>query len=78
MLQVNIHEASSRLLQLVERALQGDCVIISLHGEPVIELLPVGLSSRQRKPGRLTRHISMAPDFHITSEKTIAEFEGQH
>jgi prevent-host-death family protein len=36
----NMHEAKTQLSQLVERALNGDEVIIARHGKPVVRLVP--------------------------------------
>ncbi len=36
----NMHEAKTQLSQLVERALNGDEVIIARHGKPVVRLIP--------------------------------------
>ena len=39
-MQVNVHEAKSRLSQLLELVEEGETVIIARHGEPVAELVP--------------------------------------
>lgn len=40
-MEVNIHEAKSRLSQLIERALNGEAVVIAKAGKPVAQLVPV-------------------------------------
>lgn len=77
MLQVNMHEAKTKLSQLVERVSQGERVVIARAGKPAVELVPLSRSACQRKPGRLAGQISMAPDFDATPEDVIAGFEGQ-
>jgi prevent-host-death family protein len=38
---VNIHDAKTRLSQLVARAERGECVTIARNGEPVAQLGPI-------------------------------------
>jgi prevent-host-death family protein len=45
-MQVNVHEAKSRLSRLLELVEEGETVIIARHGEPVAELVRA-----RRKPG---------------------------
>lgn len=77
MLQVSMHEAKARLSQLVEKALRGERVAITRSGQPAIELVPLGLSQRERRPGRLAGQIFIAPDFDGMPEEIIADFEGE-
>ena len=44
----NIHEAKSQLSKLVDRALEGEEVIIARAGKPVVRLAPV----RSQKAGQ--------------------------
>jgi prevent-host-death family protein len=37
---VNVHEAKTRLSQLLELVEEGETVIIARHGQPVAELVP--------------------------------------
>jgi prevent-host-death family protein len=39
--QVNVHEAKTRLSQLLELVEDGEVVVIARHGKPVAELVPV-------------------------------------
>jgi prevent-host-death family protein len=41
MSQVGMHEAKTKLSQLVERALAGEDVVITRNGKPVARLVPV-------------------------------------
>jgi len=38
--QVNVHEAKTKLSQLLELVEEGETVVIARHGEPVAELIP--------------------------------------
>jgi prevent-host-death family protein len=39
-MQVNVHEAKSRLSRLLELVEEGETVVIARHGHPVAELVP--------------------------------------
>ena len=41
MTQVNIHDAKTHLSKLIERASQGEEVIIARAGKPVVRLMPI-------------------------------------
>ena len=41
MLQVNIHEAKTRLSELFERVQQGEAVIIAKAGKPIAQISPL-------------------------------------
>lgn len=77
-MQVNIHEAKSRLSQLVQRALKGEKVVIARAGEPLLDLVPhrrAGMAPR--KPGRFQGRIRMAPDFDALPAEVLDDFEGR-
>jgi prevent-host-death family protein len=42
----SVAEAKNKLSQLIKRALAGEAVIITRHGDPVIELKPVKAAPR--------------------------------
>jgi prevent-host-death family protein len=44
-MQVNVHEAKTRLSQLLELVEEGETVIIARHGQPVAELIPARQST---------------------------------
>jgi antitoxin (DNA-binding transcriptional repressor) of toxin-antitoxin stability system len=75
-MQVNIHEAKTRLSQLGELVLKGERVVIAKAGKPYLDLVPHEESRGPRMPGRLKGHIRMAPDFDETPEEVVADFEG--
>ena len=39
-MQVNVHQAKSRLSRLLELVEEGETVVIARHGQPVAELVP--------------------------------------
>jgi len=69
--QVNMHEAKSRLSQLVELVERGERVLIARNGTPVAELVPVATKAGKRKGGQLKGKVWMSPDF----DEPLPEFE---
>jgi len=60
---VNIHEAKTRLSQLVDRAARGNDVIIARAGRPVARLIAYRLPANVRKPGRMRGRVRVARNF---------------
>jgi prevent-host-death family protein len=60
---VNIYEAKTRLSQLVDRAANGDDVIIARSGRPVARLVAFRPAGAIRKPGRMRGRIRVARNF---------------
>jgi prevent-host-death family protein len=48
----NIHEAKSTLSRLIERALNGEDVVIARNGQPVVRLEPITAVPVGRRGGR--------------------------
>lgn len=61
-MQANMHEAKSKLSQLVESALAGEEVIIAKAGKPVVRLVPFEQDVK-RKAGRLKGQIIISDAF---------------
>ena len=59
----NIHEAKSQLSRLVERAIQGEEVIIARAGKPMVRLVPVHRDEAPRRGGQWKGKVHIAPDF---------------
>jgi antitoxin (DNA-binding transcriptional repressor) of toxin-antitoxin stability system len=76
-IQVNMHEAKSRLSELGELVSQGHRVVIAKAGQPYLDLLPHRPQRAARTPGRLRGEIHLAPDFDQSPEDLIADFEGR-
>ena len=76
-IQVNMHEAKTRLSQLAEAACRGDEVVIAKAGKPYLDLKPHIASTRPRIPGRYRRQIRIAEDFDELPEEWLAAFEGR-
>jgi len=58
-MQVNVHEAKTRLSQLLELVEEGETVVIARNGQPVAELIP----ARQQSgfPFGIARQAPLAP-----------------
>ena len=64
MTQIGMHEAKTRLSQLVERAEAGEEIVIARNGKPVARLVPVaGTTSLAAVFGALRGRITFADDF---------------
>ena len=61
-MQTNMHEAKSKLSQLVEAAVHGEEVIIAKSGKPVAMLVPYQPQAK-REFGLLKGKVKMSSDF---------------
>jgi prevent-host-death family protein len=59
----NIHEAKSQLSKLVDRALEGEEVIIARAGLPVVRLVPIRPETSPRTGGQWKGRVKIADDF---------------
>ncbi|MEX1196701.1 MAG: type II toxin-antitoxin system prevent-host-death family antitoxin [Pseudohongiellaceae bacterium] len=75
-LQINMHEAKSRLSELGERVWKGERVVIAKAGKPYLDLLPHTADPVERKPGRMKGEIALSDDFDQTPEDVVQGFEG--
>lgn len=75
MTQVGMHEAKTKLSQLVERAEAGEEIVIARRGTPVVRLTPVTkTSSMATVRGSLKGQITMADDFDELPAEFIESF----
>jgi prevent-host-death family protein len=65
MITVNMHEAKSRLSELVAVALKGEEVIICSHGQPRVRLVQIEAPSLRRDliPADPSLRVTLAPDY---------------
>jgi prevent-host-death family protein len=63
MVQVNMHEAKTRLSQLVELVEDGERVVIARDGTPVVELVRLDPAHVNRRGGQWKGKASIADDF---------------
>lgn len=60
---VTMHQAKTNLSKLIERALQGEEIVIARGSKPVARLVPIGAVKGRRKPGSWKGKISIGPEF---------------
>lgn len=75
----NIHEAKTRLSQLVEKAERGEPFIIARAGKPIVRVsaLDSPAPGQERRMGFMKGHISVPDDFDRMGEQQIAELFGE-
>ena len=72
----NIHDAKTHLSRLLERAAQGEEIVIAKSGRPIAKLVRV--AGEPRKPGRLKGRIRIDPSFdEPLPEEILAGFRGE-
>lgn len=59
--QVNIYEAKAKLSDLVERAANGEDIVIAKNGTPRVRLVPVLARTAPREPGAWKGRIVFHP-----------------
>jgi len=74
---VNIHDAKTHFSRLVERAANGEEIIIAKAGKPVARLMPLAVPA-PRRMGLLKGKIKIAEDFDAPlPEEILRQFEGR-
>jgi prevent-host-death family protein len=75
---VNIHEAKTRLSQLIARAQQGEGFIIAKAGKPMVRVTPSDSPApeQQKRLGFLAGQFRVPDDFDRMAEQEIASMFG--
>ena len=73
----NMYEAKTQLSRLVDRAAQGEEIVIARAGRPVARLVALATRRQPRKLGLYNGQIWIAPDFDELPEDIQAAFEGR-
>jgi prevent-host-death family protein len=76
MAQFNLYEAKAKLSSLVEKAAQGEEVVIAKAGKPRVRLVPVREAGSVRRPGRAKGRIRIAADFDAELPREIGSVLG--
>jgi prevent-host-death family protein len=71
---MNIREAKSQLSKLVERALEGEDVIIARAGKPMVRLVPVRDNGTRRRGEQWKAKVRIAEDFDVLPEDVARSF----
>lgn len=74
---VNIHQAKTHLSRLVQRAAQGEEIVIAKAGEPMAKLVPYRKSSGPRHPGYWRGRVKIRDDFDELPEEIEVAFRGE-
>ncbi len=75
---VNIHDAKSRLSQLLERVEAGEEIVIARAGRPVARLAPLADDKPRRKLGLLDGRFRIPDDFNSPlPQEILAAFLGK-
>jgi len=62
-MQVNMHDAKTRLSELVAAAEEGEDVVIARGGTPAVRLVPITVRHRPVRLGALAGQIEIGDDF---------------
>ncbi len=73
-MQVNMHEAKSRLSELAEMVLRGEKVVIAKAGKPILDLIPHVTRKKVRIPGGYENVIEIGDDFDKTPDDIVNSF----
>lgn len=65
---INIHEAKAKLSELIQRALDGEDVVIGRRNRPLVRLVLVDGVRERRQVGWAAGQVHLAPDFDETPE----------
>jgi antitoxin (DNA-binding transcriptional repressor) of toxin-antitoxin stability system len=63
MVTITIHKAKTQLSRLIEKACQGEEIIIARGKKPVVKLVALEYKSGDRKPGAWKGKIQVGPEF---------------
>ena len=75
---VNIHDAKTRLSQLVDKAAAGEDVVVSRNGKPLVRITQLEGPKRRITFGVLRGKVRVAPDFNAPLPgEVLAGFEGR-
>ena len=72
----NMYQAKTHLSRLVEQALDGEDVVISKAGKPLVRLVPYEETPEPLVFGHLKGQISITDDFNDLSPEIEDAFEG--
>lgn len=73
----NIYEAKTNLSKLIQEALEGQEVIISKAGKPLVRLVPYQSQNIVRQPGYWKGKVKIAKDFDKLPSEVMAAFKGE-
>jgi prevent-host-death family protein len=72
----NVHAAKTHLSRLIDRAVEGEDVVIGKAGRPMVRLVPYAQGKAPRRPGRWAGRVTIAEDFDAAPDWLVDAFEG--
>lgn len=72
---INIHEAKTRLSQLLQQVEEGDEIIISRANKPIARLVAYREKASQRRLGEAKGMVEILPDFDQLPEDFMEHFK---
>jgi prevent-host-death family protein len=73
---VTVHDARTQLSSLLDRAADGEEIIITRNGVPRARLVPVAFKGERRRPSNAMKISYIAPDFDAPDPETERQFNG--
>ncbi len=70
----DIHDAKSQLSKLIERAMNGEEVIIAKAGQPMVRLVPIHADESPRVGGQWKGRMRIADDFDTVPDDIAVAF----
>lgn len=74
---VNIHHAKTHLSRLLQRAANGEEIVIAKAGQPLAKLVPYHADKQPRHPGIWRGKVKIADDFDTLPKEVDAAFRGE-
>lgn len=68
---INLYEAKAHFSELVQRASEGEEIVIARNGKPVARLMPLA-ETPMRRAGRWKGQVQYAPDYDQADEEIAA------
>lgn len=75
MSEINIYDAKAHLSELVQRASEGEEIVIARNGKPMARLVPLA-PAPARVPGAWAGRVRYAPDFDAADAEIAARMVG--
>jgi prevent-host-death family protein len=72
---INIHEAKTRLSQLIQQVEEGDEIIISRANKPIARLVAYHEKAQPRRLGEAKGMVEMMPDFDQLPDDFLEHFQ---
>lgn len=73
----NVHAAKTQLSKLLQKALDGEEVVIARAGKPLVRLVPVESAPKRRVPGLWKGQFELPDDFNDPLPEFERDFYGE-